>query len=224
MTVNRRTFIGAAAMNAAALASLPADLFASAQTGTGPLASSDEWSVDWRRKLSGKHKGVFDNTEVESGYGVWRAAAWARQHMEVLKASMSDITPAIVLRHNAIVLAMQQSFWDKYGIGASKKVMHPLTGEATDRNTVLLGEKDGIPAPFNQASLTNQLSHGVIVLACNLALQDCVDLIAKTDKVEPDEARKRAIAYLVPGVILQPSGVFAVTQAQEAGASYVKAS
>ena len=224
MTVNRRTFLGAAAVNAAALASLPHNLFANVPGDLAPLTTSDEWSVDWTRKLSGKHKSVFDNTEVESGYGVWRAAAWARQHMEVLKVSMSDVTPAIVLRHNAIVLAMQQSFWDKYSIGASKKVTHPLTGNATDRNPVLLGEKDGIPAPFNQASLTNQFSHGVVVLACNLALQDCVDLIARTDKVSAEDARKRAIAYLVPGVILQPSGVFAVTQAQEAGASYVKAS
>src|SRR4029078_8378196 len=224
MTVNRRTFLGAAAVNAAAIASLPTALFANVPSDLLPHASSDEWSVDCRRRLTGKHKSVFDNAEVESGYGVWRAAAWARQHMEVLKASMSDVTPAIVLRHNAIVLAMQQSFWDKYGIGQAKKVTHPLTQEATDRNPVLLGEKDGIPAPFNQASLTNQLSHGVVVLACNLALQDCVDLIEKTDKVSPEEARKQAIAYLVPGVILEPSGVFAVTQAQEAGAAYVKAS
>ena len=217
MTVNRRAFLGAAAVNAAAFASLPSDLFASAPT-------SDEWDVTWPSKLTGKHKSVFDNAEVESGYGVWRTAAWARQHMQVLKADMKDVTPSLVLRHNAIILAMQQSFWDKYGIGAMKKVTHPLTGEPTDRNPALLGEKDGIPAPFNQAGVLSQLSHGVPVLACNLALQDCVDLITRLDKVDPAEARKRALAYMIPGIILQPSGVFAVTLAQEAGASYVKAS
>ena len=217
MTVNRRAFLGAAAANAAAFASLPSDLFASAPV-------SDEWDVTWPSKLTGKHKSVFDNAEVESGYGVWRTAAWARQHMQVLKADMKDVTPSLVLRHNAIILAMQQSFWDKYGIGAMKKVTHPLTGEPTDRNPALLGEKDGIPAPFNQAGVLSQLSHGVPVLACNLALQDCVDLITRLDKVDPAEARKRALAYLIPGIILQPSGVFAVTLAQEAGASYVKAS
>jgi hypothetical protein len=224
MTVNRRTFLGAAAVNAAALASFPGSLLAHVPADLVQLESSDDWNVDWTKKLTGKHKSVFDNAEVESGYGVWRAAAWARQHMEVLKAKTTDVTPSIVLRHNAIVLAMQQSFWDKYGIGASKKVTHPLTAEPTDRNPALLGEKDGIPAPFNQATLTNQLSRGVVVLACNLALQDCVDLITRTDKIDPAEARKRAVGYLVPGVILQPSGVFAVTLAQEAGASYVKAS
>jgi hypothetical protein len=130
----------------------------------------------------------------------------------------------VILRHNAIILAMQQSYWDKYGIGASRKITHPLTGEPTGKNPVLLDEKDGIPAPFNQAGLMKQLGRGVTVLACNLALQDCIEHIQRTDKVDPAEARKRALAYMVPGVILQPSGVFAATLAQEAGASYVKAS
>jgi len=44
------------------------------------------------------------------------------------------------------------------------------------------------------------------------------------DKVSEDEARKRGIAMMVPGVILQPSGVFACIRAQEAGCTYVKAS
>ena len=180
--------------------------------------------MEWPGRLKGKYKAVFDNTEPESGYGVWRAAAWAGQYIEHLKAPPADVVPVLVLRHNAIVLAMQQSFWDKYGIGATKKITHPLTMEPTSKNPALLDEKDGIPAPFNNAGLTKQLARGVTTLACNLALQDCVDLIAKTDKVDAAEARKRAIAYLVPGVILQPSGVFAVTRAQEAGASYVKAS
>jgi hypothetical protein len=119
---------------------------------------------------------------------------------------------------------MQQSFWDKYGIGAAKKVTHPLTAEPTDKNPVLLDEKDGIPAPFNNAGLRKQLDRGVIVLACNLALQDCVDMIAKKENLSAEEARKRALAFMVPGVILQPSGVFAAVRAQEAGAAYVKAS
>jgi hypothetical protein len=72
--------------------------------------------------------------------------------------------------------------------------------------------------------LRKQLDRGVVVLACNLALDDCVDLIKNTDKISDDAARKAAIAYLVPGVILQPSGVFAAVRAQEAGAAYVKAS
>ena len=220
MTLNRRTFLGAAAVNAAALASMPGSVLANVPRDITASYSSDDWDVSWPSKLNGKHNAVFDNAEVESGYGVWRAASWARHQMEVLKADMKDVKPAIILRHNAIILAMQQPFWDKYSIGANNKVTHPLTAQPTDRNPALLSD---VPAPFNQATLTNQLSHGVVVLACNLALQDMVDLIAKEDKVDAAEARNRALGYLIPGIILQPSGVFAATLAQEAGASYVKA-
>lgn len=223
MSVNRRAFVGAAALNATMFSGLPRDLFAAAAPHRD-LFSSDEWDVTWPSKLKGKYKAVFDNTDPESGYGVWRAAAWAGQYRDVLKAAPAELSPVIVLRHNAIVLAMQNGFWDKYGIGASKKVTHPLTAEPIKTNPALLDEKDGIPEPFNNAGLHKQLARGVIVLACNLALQDCIDLIGLADKVDPAEARKRALAYLVPGVILQPSGVFAVTLAQDAGASYVKAS
>ena len=44
------------------------------------------------------------------------------------------------------------------------------------------------------AGLHKQIARGAIALACNLALQDCIDLIKATDKVSEDVARKQAIA------------------------------
>jgi hypothetical protein len=224
MTLSRRKFFGAAAANAAVIAAMPGALLANIPADLAHEVSTEDWDTTWSGKLNGKYKAVFDNTEPESGYGVWRAAAWAKQYMDVRKATAADLSPIVILRHNAIILAMQNSFWDKYGIGASNKVSHPLTMQPVAKNPALLDEKDGIPEPFNNAGLHKQLARGVTVLACNLALQDMVDLIQRTDKVDAAEARKRAVGYVVPGVILQPSGVFAATLAQEAGASYVKAS
>lgn len=224
MSQTRRSFLGSAAANAAALAMFPGATFAAGAPDAGAAVRTADWDLSWVDRLKGKHRAVFDAAETESGYGVWRASAWAAQYMDVLKVAPADLSPVVILRHNAIILAMQQSFWDKYGIGASKKVTHPLTGQATDRNPVLLDEKDGIGAPFSAAGLHKQLARGVVALACNLALQDCIETIMAADKVDAGEARRRAVAYLVPGVILQPSGVFAAVRAQEAGAAYVKAS
>ncbi len=208
----------------AALSALALPLSAFASTAWADETVADEkWNTTWPARIVGKHKAVFDVAEVESGYGVWRASAWAGQNMQVLKAPAAQVAPVIVLRHNAIVLAMQQSFWDKYGIGKLKSVKHPLTTEPTDKNPVLLDETSGIPEPFNQAALHKQLKRGVTVLACNLALQDCVELIKKSGKNE-EEAYKEAVASLVPGVILQPSGVFAAVLAQEVGCAYIRAS
>lgn len=234
MSSNRRRFFEAAATSAAAFAVLPALAFAEApsshslphdiQLGELDDTSVEEWDVAWADKITGKHKAIFDLTETESGYGVWRGAIWVNQYTDVMKAAPADFSPVLVIRHNAIVLAMQQTFWDRYNTGEVRKVTHPLTGETTKKNPVLLDERDGLPAPYSNMALHKQIARGATVLACNLALEDCVGTIMSADKVSKPEARKRAIAYLVPGVILQPSGVFAVIRAQQAGASYIKAS
>lgn len=223
MTATRRDFLGSAAVSAAALAIFPGTAFA-APADLAALARAGEWDLSWANRVTAKHRACFDCTETESGYGVWRANAWAGQYAAVLGAAPADISTVIVLRHNAIVLAMQQGFWDKYNIGETKQVKHPLTEQVTKSNPALLDEKDGVPAPFNMAALHKQIARGAIALACDLALQDCVTLIKNKEKVSAEEARKQAIGWLVQGVILQPSGVFATVRAQQAGCAYVKAS
>jgi hypothetical protein len=87
------------------------------------------------------------------------------------------------------------------------------------------GVAEGVPAPFDQAALPKQQERGVVFLACNLAFAlDCVPRVAKADNISEEEARKVALSHVLPGVLLQPSGVFAATRAQEAGCSYVKSS
>jgi hypothetical protein len=224
MSPSRRRFLESAAVNAAALAVLPNALWAGIPRDLVPPVTTGDWDLSWADKLTGKYRACFDCADVESGYGVWRAAAWANQTADVMKAQPADVNPVLVLRHNAIVLAMQQSFWDRYRIGTLKKVTHPLTNQPTNKNPSLLDERDGIPAPFNTTGLHKQIARGAVALACNLALQDCIDLIKATDKVSEEAARKQAIAALVPGVILMPSGVFAAVRAQQAGCAYVKSS
>lgn len=193
-------------MPAAALAAIP--------IGAGSPASED-WDLSWTDKLKGKHSALFDCTEPESGNGVWRASIWKKQNVEVLKTSPGDIVSVIVLRHAAIILAMQQSFWDKYDIGTAKKVTDAMTDQPTKKNPVLSDGDSGI---------RKQMANGAIVLACSVAFQQCIDTISTHEKVGKEEARKLAVAYLIPGVILQPSGVFAAIHAQNSGAKYIKAS
>lgn len=228
---SRREFLGRSTAGAALLGawSLPLDLL---PTPSAPAAHPheqaaplvEEWDTSWPSRITGRHKALFDVAEIESGFGVWRANAWVAQYQQVLKIAPSDMSPVIVIRHNAIVLAMQPSFWNRYGIAKLKGVTHPLTGEPIDKNPALIDEKDGVPAPFDQAGLHKQLARGVTVLACNLALQDLVALVKDADQSSEEAARKVAVDGLVPGVILQPSGVFAVIRAQEAGCAYIKAS
>ena len=226
MSTNRRHFLDQLATGALAVGGL--SLAAAAlprQLEAASAAASGNWDTRWPSRLRGRIKSVFDVPEVESGYGVWRVSIWTRQFEAELGASASNLSAALVLRHNAIVLAMQQSFWDRYGVAEVAKATHPLTGEATTRNPALLASSDGVPAPYDSFALTPLMSRGHVVLACDLALRDMAALVAKVDGVSAETANERAVAGLVPGVVLQPSGVFAVLLAQhQSQAMYIRAS
>ena len=225
MSIDRRDFVGRLAAGALlAGVPLPIDASVRALSETRPELA-EEWDISWVNRITGKYRAIFDVPEIDSGYGVWRASIWARQYQEVLGAKPNELSAVVVLRHNGIQLAMQQAYWDKYGIGKEKKVAHPITQQGTDRNPVLLASSRGeVPAMFDDAALDRFISRGGIALACNLALQDVIEAIQKKENVSAEEARKQAIAFMVPGVILQPSGVFAALHAQDAGCKYLRAS
>jgi hypothetical protein len=228
MDTSRRDFLGQVAVNAAMLGVMPLSFDLSspalAATAAGPM-QGEKWDVSWVNRLTGKHKAVFDVPEVDSGYGVWRATIWAKQYQDVLGYAPKDMSAVLVLRHNGIVLAMQQPFWDKYGIGKAKNAMHPITTQPTDRNPALLASsRSEVPENFDAMALDKFIARGGIALGCNLAFADCVELVKSKENASDADARKQAMSFLVPGVILQPSGVFAAIRAQEAGATYLRAS
>lgn len=210
MTTTRREFVERMAIGAAMAGGIPLSIKTNSNNSEVQNAAADEWNLEWPNQLTGKHKAVFDVAGVEGGAGVWRARMWGRQYQKFLSVAPGDLSTVVVMRHDAIILAMQQEFWDKYQIGKEKKVLD-FDDKPTDKNPAL-------------AILDELIKGGTVALACNMAFADCVNLVKKKENVSADEARKLATAQLVPGVILQPSGIFAVVRAQEAGCVYVRAS
>jgi hypothetical protein len=238
MSTHRREFLQHLALGAASAAALPSLLHASpAHDGAtrsdarfdefADVRSADDPAFDtsWTAKVTGKHKALFDVPGVASGAGVLRAGLWAKQYTDVLKATPADLSAVIVLRHEGIILAMNQAFWDEYRIGKRNKVKDG-NDKKTDKNPALAlppaeGEK---PKPFDAFMLEQQIARGVIVLACNMAFGGCVRMVMKEDKLPQPEARAKALTMLIPGIIMQPSGIFADVLAQQSGCAFVAAS
>jgi len=220
MTTGRRTFLESLAAGAAGLAAMElADPRAMAAQAAG------HWDMSWTTRLRAKRRAVMDVPEIEDGYGVWRAIVWRRQYAQVFGMEETAINSVLILRHNAIVLAMNNAFWERYGIGQEKGVKDPATGEPSPRNPVI--DRTGanaLPQQFTGFTIEEFLAGGGIVLGCALALQLCVSRIATADKVSMEEASRRARSMVVPGVIMQPSGVLAAVVAQDFGCRYVRAS
>ena len=246
MSDNRRRFLKRLTASSLAFASLPSVLSATEtglpQSDSLPLreplqlhplhefrALEQQEKIDfdttWTTKLTGKYRAVFDTPSINDGSGVWRAGMWATHYHDVLKADAADINTVIVIRHAAIPLIMNHEFWDRYDVAKENKVRDPMTDKKTRRNPVLMtAEEDKFSASFAAMALHKQIERGVVVLGCNAAFGDMVALVAKKEKLKFPEARTRALTMIVPGVILQPNGIFGVTMAQHHGCVFVAAS
>ncbi len=209
---------------AAVLGSLPTAAYAE---GAETMPQQGRvWDMTWVEKLNGiPHKALFDCTEIESGNGVARAGIWESQYQSALGAKAADIKTVLILRHTGVALALRQDAWDKFEIGKAEGVKSPMTEAVTDWNPALSpSDRGDTPGATTDRGLTGFIAKGGIVLACNLALLKYVRLYRDKDAVDGAEAQRRAAAALIPGIVLQPSGVFAAVRAGQAGCVYVKAS
>jgi hypothetical protein len=245
MSDTRRRFLQHLSLGGIALGGAPALLGASSPTGAprargaveGTIlppdvagALHDEQSAQptfdttWAQKLTGKYKAVFDVPELNEGSGVFRAGLWRTHYTQLLQATPADLSPVIVIRHNAMPFIMTHEFWDRYDVAAKEKLKHPMNGQETRRNIVNMDASDGMSPVFAGYAIEKQIEAGTIVLGCNMAFSGMVALVREVDKLQGGAAREKAISMMIPGVQLQPNGIFAVTWAQHHGCSFVAAS
>ncbi len=191
-----------------------------------PLRAIDPtWDMSWTDRLTGKYRAVFDSPSVSEGGAVFRAGLWREQHTQVYGTSAGDLNAVVVIRHAGIPLAMDNAYWEEYEVGKALRLKDDSGHKWARSNPVGGTTGAGDQGGSAKYMLPHFLASGGIALACNMAFSGViVTNIQKHDKVSHDEAVKRAHAHLIPGVILQPSGIFAVLRAEEMGCNYIMGS
>ena len=218
MEGSRRQFLGSVAAWSASGAILPAALGADARD---PRPVSADWDMSWRERVTGPFRAVFDNPVVNEGAGLWRAADWKRTVLEVYGDEAKDAAAVLVIRHKAIPMIMSHAFWERHGIGAEDTI-NDETGAAVKHNPFLSRESAG--SGRRDATLDSFIAGGGIVLACNYAFGlSVVSREARKAGIDSTAARAVVLREVIPGVILQPSGFFAVLEAQRSGCHFFPA-
>ena len=221
MSSDRRDFLGSLlAVGIAGKGELrggqasPASLFATPQ------------SMSWLAKIRGTHRAVFDNPR-DDGTGLIRAWIWLNQCQSLLGAAANDCTAVVVLRHGAVTLAMNDAFWAQYELTLSGSTAEkPNIPKRNPQMAAAMVDSMGMfPAPaktFAQGlGLDALIARGGIVVACEFAFWGVTQRVLTRDKSTETEARDKALAHLVPGVSLVPSGFLALAAAQQHGCSFV---
>jgi hypothetical protein len=227
MLSRRREFLGwLGGTSALAAAGIPIGLRAPAAAHVAhPASLDDKWDLTWADRVqAAKFRAVFDSPAISDGDALFRAMVWCDEYKAVYATPRADMAPVLVFRHQGIALAMDDGFWKRFDIGKEHKVLTPEGKKWAEANPIY--QPPANPSPdFPSYSLKQYLADGGIVLACDFAFALVVERYKKDDsKLNDASARAEAIKALIPGVILQPSGVFAVLRAQEAGCKYIIAS
>ena len=225
----RREFLARVAATTAAVViggsahSMPLGALAAAGTATRTSPGFDD---SWTERVrAAKHRVVFDSPGVGDGIALEQATVFMDNYHEMFGTSDAETVPVVVMRHMGTMLAMGDALWEKYGIGARAKLKDPVTGDETKRNPfVRVGAGDKFALIGPAATLPALRERGVVLLACNRALMHFAAERAKERNADVEEVRAEFRAGLVPGVILQPSGIYAVSRAQEVGCGVIKSS
>ncbi|MGH7617133.1 MAG: hypothetical protein ACREPM_07900 [Gemmatimonadaceae bacterium] len=209
---HRRGFLGSMAAGAGALL-LGGMSNANAEAlSNAALPVSDEWVG----KIKGKYRQVFDCTSANEGFGAAFPLNFISSTKEALKVTDKDIGTVLVFRHFAMPLMVSDTIWAKYKVGELANLKDPKTNAPATRNIF----RDNIP--FYPGVTYEKLvsEHGVILVACNLALTAISGMTAPKAGVTPEKAKAEWTAGLLHGVALATSGVYAVNRAQGAGCTY----
>ena len=211
--LNRRNFLGFAA--AAATVGLTAATPA-AKAAAGPSTAFTQW-LD---SIPGTHKVTLDVREPGGGMG----NAWAWVYLltgpQAYGTSEGDMGVAMVLRHNAIPLALGDAAWSKYKLGEMFKIDDHKTGKPAVRHPFYVD----MPADFlPEMALQTLIERGVKPVACDMAIFYYSGVAAKEMGLKHEDVMADWNAAVLPGIAHAPSGVVACQALGERGASYIYA-
>lgn len=215
--------LSACATGAAAVSTAPA---AAGSVSSGNLAAgapSTEWDMSWTKRL-GKYKTAYDSPEIYSGAALAYAQASTAGYQAAIRPKKGEVTPVLILRHAASVMVLNDAMWETLGLGVSRSLKDPTTGEPSRRNPFINFKKgDKFTMIGEGGGLDALMQAGAIVMACNNALRGSAYQLRQKQPSLTAEASMAAIrAAVLPGVFVMPNGIFAVSAAQDAGCHYMR--
>ncbi len=214
--LDRRDFMGlATAMAAIGVgAALPASI-----AGCADAQSTD--FTRWLDTINGKHRVVLDMREHNDGM----ALAWAWVYF--LTASQAygvpedEVGVVLVMRHNAIPAALDNSAWEKYKLGEMFKINDPDTGKPAVQNPFYLTMNGEGFIP--EMALKKLIDRGVNVGACDMAIHHYSSVAADQMGMAHEDVKADWNQAVLPGVSHMPSGLVACQGAVSRGCTYLYA-
>ena len=230
MQISRRTFIGTAALGAAALT---ARAQTSPTTEADIFYAKDDWNAAAFRKLLHERrqiKQIFDVTEPDGENLALHIHSCLTGLERGFGISSDKICMVAALRSEANILNFNDYVWKKYRLGELFKVNDPATGKPAERNIYYpshsaQNDKYATDDPNDPRSIDQDPSIasvqqlGVQLLCCHVATEGEANCVVKQLglKESQETVARDMLAHTLPGVLVVPSMVSAIPMLETQG-------
>ncbi len=130
-------------------------------------------------------------------------------------APRDHVSAVIGVHGPALSIALNDDAWDRYELGKRVNVSDPDTKEPAKRNVFAVG------GPY---SIDTAIARGIVLIVCNVALTLTAGSIARARSLVAADVYSDLKSSLIPGAILVPGLVVAISRAQEKGFTYIRVS
>lgn len=207
----RRHFLAQLSGGLAAIAGISAPL--AAQQVAATLADPDHDA--WMQRARGEHKVLFHATSPGDGAPMLMAMNYLDVYASAYNAPREHVSVVIGVHGSALPIGLNDGAWDRYELGKRINVSDPDTKEPARRNVFAVG------GPY---SIDTVIARGVILLVCNVALTLTAGSIARARSLVEADVYNDLKSSIIPGGVIVPGLVVAISRAQEKGFTYIRSS
>ena len=201
MALQRRTFLSTLSAFAGIAALRP-------RTALEAQAAQN-WDMTWLDALTGKHRQVFDLSDMDVGLIVVKN--WLDAWQDLYGIKHPEVNAVVGIGGHAFPINATDALYAKYPIGELWKVNDPATGKPALRNQFVEG---------SGAKVRPLQARGAIFWQCNNALHGVAGRIGQAVNRPAAEIYPELRAGLLPGVILVPAHTMLIGICQERGCTY----
>jgi len=216
-STHRRGFLGKLLGGAAAvtlLGATPRNLLAN--------GAEDAPGDNWMDELKGKHRTVFDMSAHGNGKPLTQAKNYLDGWRDGFKVPETELNLVIGVHGNAIPVVLTDALWTRFKIGEQYEVTDAGTKAAGVRNVFSLPNSTASALVTPEQSVEGLQKRGVRFIVCNNTIAGATKKLAAAGLGGADEIRAALLGGMLPGVIVVPAMVVALTQLQERGVKYIK--
>ena len=219
----RRGFLGRLLGGAAVFAAMGTSARVLHAAGAaGGSAPQDAPDPDWMDSLTAKHRTVMDIAAHRNGKPLAQAKNFLDAWRDAFKMPERGVNLVLGIHGEGIPIVLTDALWARYRIGEQYDVKDGATKQAAVRNVFREPHAADGSLVSPEQSVEALQRRGVRVLICNNTIAGATRKLSDAGMGSTDEVKAAIVGGLLPGVIVVPAMVVALSQLQERGVAYIK--